>query len=256
LNVKRTFVKEIEDALLDGRIDVAVHSAKDLPGDLPDGLAIAAALAREDPHDALLLGAGDVTGFDAAKARLGQNPRLGTSSVRRIAQLRNAFPHATFIPIRGNVDTRLRKLDAGECDALVLAAAGVKRLGLHHRISALIPTNVCLPAPGQGIVAVEIRERAEAAVKEAVKCIADADADTALTAERAVVQALGGGCQMPLGVLTVIDGQRIVVHGVVAALDGGTVLRATARGHRGGAAAAGEKLAAQLIGRGAKDVLK
>jgi len=256
LNVKRSFVKEIEDALLDGRIDLAVHSAKDLPGELPDGLVIAATLEREDPRDALLLPSADVTGFDAAKARLGQNPRLGTSSVRRMAQLRSVFPHATFVPIRGNVDTRLRKLDAGECDALVLAAAGVKRLGLEQRISALIPTDICLPAPGQGIVAVEIAERATAAVRDAVKRIADADSDTALTAERAVVRALGGGCQMPLGALTTIDGQAIAVHGLVASLDGQTVLRAMAKGHRGGAAATGDKLAAQLIERGATEFLK
>jgi hydroxymethylbilane synthase len=179
---------------------------------------------------------------------LGANPRVGTSSVRRTAQLRSVFPHATFVPIRGNVDTRLRKLDAGECDVLVLAAAGVKRLGLEQRLSALIPVDVCLPAPGQGIVAVEIAERADPRVRAAVKRIADA--------ERAVVRALGGGCQMPLGALTVIDGQAITVHGLVASLDGQTVLRATARGHRGGAAATGEKLAAQLIARGATEFLK
>jgi hydroxymethylbilane synthase len=256
LNVKRSFVKEIEDALLEGRVDVAVHSAKDLPGDLPDGLIIAATLAREDPHDALLLPAAAANGFDAVKARLGQQPRLGTSSVRRMAQLRAVFPSATFLPIRGNVDTRLRKLDAGDCDALVLAAAGVKRLGLEQRISALIPTAICLPAPGQGIVAVEIAERAAAPVRDAVKRIADADADTALTAERAVVQALGGGCQMPLGALTTLDGQAITVEGLVASLDGQTVLRAEARGHRGAAAATGEKLAAKLIARGAAEFLK
>jgi hydroxymethylbilane synthase len=256
LNVKRSFVKEIEDALLDGRIDLAVHSAKDLPGDLPDGLIIAATLEREDPRDALLLPAADVKGFDAAKALLGRTPRLGTSSVRRMAQLSRVFPHATFVPIRGNVDTRLRKLDAGECDALVLATAGVKRLGLEQRLSALIPTDICLPAPGQGIVAVEMAERATATVRNAVKRIADADSDTALTAERAVVQALGGGCQMPLGALTAIDGQAITVHGLVASLDGQTVLRAVAKGHRGSAAATGEKLAALLIARGATEFLK
>jgi hydroxymethylbilane synthase len=250
------FVKEIEDALLDGRIDMAVHSAKDLPGELPEGLIIAATLEREDPRDALLLPAAEVKGFDAAKATLGRHPRLGTSSVRRMAELRSVFPHATFVPIRGNVDTRLRKLDAGECDALVLAAAGVKRLGLAHRLSALVPTDICLPAPGQGIVAVEIAEQTGSAVSEVVKRIADADSDTALTAERAVVQALGGGCQMPLGALTTIDGQAIVVHGLVASLDGQTVLRAVAKGHRGGAAATGEKLAAQLIARGASEFLK
>jgi hydroxymethylbilane synthase len=255
LNVKRSFVKEIEDALLDGRVDVAVHSAKDLPGELPEGLVIAAALEREDPRDALLLAA-DVTGFEAVTAYLGAHPRVGTSSVRRTAELRSVFPHASFVPIRGNVDTRLRKLDAGECDVLVLAAAGVKRLGLEQRLSALIPVDICLPAPGQGIVAVEIAERADPQVRAAVKRIADADSETALTAERAVVRALGGGCQMPLGALTVIDGQAITVHGLVASLDGQTVLRAMARGHRGGAAATGEKLAAQLIARGATEFLK
>jgi hydroxymethylbilane synthase len=256
VNVKRSFVKEIEDALLEGRVDMAVHSAKDLPGELPEGLFVAAALERADPRDALLLSATDVTGYEAAKAHLGRNPRIGTSSVRRTAQLRSVFPHASFVPIRGNVDTRLRKLDAGECDALVLAAAGVKRLGLEPRISALIPTDVCLPAPGQGIIAVEIAERATPAVRDTVRRIADADSDTALTAERAVVQALGGGCQMPLGALTTIDGQAITVLGLVASLDGRTVLRAVATGHRGGAAATGEKLAAQLIARGASEFLK
>lgn len=255
LNVKRSFVKEIEDALLDGRVDVAVHSAKDLPGELPEGLVIAATLEREDPRDALLLAA-DVNGFEAVTAHLGAHPRVGTSSVRRTAELRSVFPHATFVPIRGNVDTRLRKLDAGECDVLVLAAAGVKRLGLEQRLSALIPVDICLPAPGQGIVAVEIAEGADPQVRAAVKRIADADSETALTAERAVVRALGGGCQMPLGALTVIDGQAITVHGLVASLDGQTVLRAMARGHRGGAAATGEKLAAQLIARGATEFLK
>lgn len=256
LNVKRLFVKEIEDALLDGRIEMAVHSAKDLPAALPDGLGIAAALEREDPRDALLLPDSKVQGFEAARAILGPSPRIGTSSVRRTAQLRGVFPRATFVAIRGNVDTRVRKLDAGACDVLVLAAAGVKRLGLDHRLSALIPTGVCLPAPGQGIVAIEIADRAGPAVREVVQRISDADSDTALLAERAVVQALGGGCQMPLGALTSIDGQDIVVDGLVASLDGQTVLRAVAKGHRGGAAATGEKLAAHLIARGAREFLK
>jgi hydroxymethylbilane synthase len=255
-NVKRLFVKEIEDALLGGQIDMAVHSAKDLPGGLPDGLVIAATLEREDPRDAFLLPESTVKGFESARATLGRHPRIGTSSVRRTAQLGAVFPGATFVPIRGNVDTRLRKLDAGECDALVLAAAGVKRLGLDHRLSALIPPDICLPAPGQGIVAVEITRDAGSAVQSALNRISDADSETALLAERAVVQALGGGCQMPLGALTTIDGQDITIHGLVASLDGQTVLRAAAKGNRGGAAAAGEKLAAQLIAKGAAEFLK
>ncbi|HUE85052.1 MAG TPA: hydroxymethylbilane synthase [Vicinamibacterales bacterium] len=256
LNVKRLFVKEIEDALLEGRVDMAVHSAKDLPGDLPDGLIIAATLEREDPRDAILLPGSAVQGFEVTKATLGPAPRIGTSSVRRMAELRAVFPRATFIPIRGNVDTRLRKLDAGECDALVLAAAGIKRLGLDHRVSALMPTDICLPAPGQGIVAVEIAERAGSTVRDIVTRISDADSETALLAERAVVHALGGGCQMPLGALATIDGQDIAIRGLVASLDGRIIVRAVARGNRGGAAAAGEKLAAQLIAKGARGFLK
>jgi hydroxymethylbilane synthase len=205
-NVKRMFVKEIEEALLDGRIDLAVHSSKDLPGELPDGLTIAAALEREDPRDALLLRTQGVMSFAAARASLGAEPKIGTSSVRREAQLRAVVPGASFVPIRGNVDTRLRKLEAGDCDAIILAVAGLKRLGLAARITAAIPTDVCLPAPGQGIVAIEIAEHAPRAVREAVTRISDADAETALHAERAVVRALGGGCQMPLGALARLDG--------------------------------------------------
>jgi hydroxymethylbilane synthase len=256
-NVKRMFVKEIEEALLDGRIDLAVHSAKDLPGELPEGLTIAAALPREDPRDALLLREGrKLSGFDAAKSALGPRPRFGTSSVRRMAQLQSLFPHASFAAIRGNVDTRLRKLDAHECDALILATAGLKRLGFPDRISAFIPADVCVPAPGQGIVAIEITTKAAMVVRKAVMRITDLDAETVLLAERAVVRALGGGCQMPLGALARLEGQALTIHGVVASLDGRTILRAAAHGNRGGAAATGEKLAAQLLAKGAGDLLK
>lgn len=256
-NIKRMFVKEIEEALLTGQIDVAVHSSKDLPGQLPDGLIIGAALEREDPRDALLLPHGPATDdFAVVKKSLGTAPRIGTSSVRRVAQLRAAFPEATFAGIRGNVDTRLRKLDAGECDALVLAAAGVKRLGLAKRLTSLVPVDVCVPAPGQGIVAVQIREDASVVTKSAVTAISDADAESALLAERAVVIALGGGCQMPLGALARLDGQELLIHGIVASLDGKTVLRGVARGTRGGAAAIGEKLAAQLLAKGAGELLQ
>lgn len=257
VNVKRMFVKEIEEALLDGRVDLAVHSSKDLPGELPEGLMIAATLEREDPRDALLLGPNhNARDFDAVKGALGKEPRLGTSSVRRVAQLRALFPAASFSAIRGNVDTRLRKLDAGECDAIMLAAAGLKRLGLENRITTLVPVEACLPAPGQGIVAIEIREDAPPEVRAAVTRISDVDAEAALTAERAVVRALGGGCQMPLGALATLDGQDLTIHGLVSSLDGRTILRATVHGNRGGAAAAGDKLAAQLLAKGAADLLR
>ena len=256
LSVKRLFVKEIEEALLGGRVDIAVHSCKDLPAALPDGLRIVGAIAREDARDALVLpSASSAHGLDAVVAALGPTPRIGTSSVRRAAELTARFPGATFTPIRGNVDTRLRKLDAGEADALTLAAAGLKRLGLEARISAFLPVDVCVPAPGQGIVAIEIAEAAARPIRDAVTAITDADAMAALLAERAVVQALGGGCQMPLGVHAVIDGQAIVVSGAVVAPDGSRVVRASQTGNRGNAAAAGEKLAAQLLQRGAAEIL-
>ncbi len=256
LNVKSMFVKEIEDALIDGRVDLAVHSSKDLPAHLPENLVIGAALERADPRDALLLAAGRTArDFGDLRDAVGDAPRIGTSSVRRSAQLRAIFPRATFLPIRGNVETRLRKLDAHDCDVLVLAAAGLKRLGLEERISAYMPIDVCVPAPGQGIIAIEIPGSAAPQVKDAVSRISDADAVTALLAERAVVQALGGGCQMPLGAIATIDEQNLEVLGLVASLDGRSLIRATVHGNRGGAAATGEKLARQLLARGAANLL-
>jgi hydroxymethylbilane synthase len=256
-NVKRMFVKEIEEALLDGRVDLAVHSAKDLPGELPDGLVIAATLQREDPRDALLLPQGRPAGsFEQVKAILGGSPRIGTSSVRRVAQLRSALNGATFEAIRGNVDTRLRKLDAGECDAIMLAAAGLKRLGFHDRLTTAVPVNVCLPAPGQGIVAIEIRDDAAPHIRAALRQLSDVDSETALLAERAVVKALGGGCQMPLGALAEVDGPDLTIHGLVASLDGRRIIRGVVRGHRGGAAATGDKLARQLLMKGAAELLQ
>lgn len=256
LAIKRLFVKEIEEALLEKRVDLAVHSSKDLPAVLPDGLRLAATLPREDPRDAIVLpSSSDARDWPAVSAELSQRAAIGTSSVRRIAALRVAFPTSTFRPIRGNVDTRLRKLDSGECSALVLAAAGLRRLGRESRISALVPVDVMMPAPGQGIIAIEIADDAPAPVREAVARLSDADAWDALVAERAVVQALGGGCQLPLGVLARIDGQEIVVAGVVTSLDGSRVVRASVRGNRGRAAATGEKLAGELIKDGAAEIL-
>jgi hydroxymethylbilane synthase len=157
---KRLFVKEIEDALLAGTVDLAVHSSKDMPAVLPDGLDIAAVLPREDPRDALVLptrSPSDAERLDTVRTRLGATPRIGTSSVRRIAQLAQLFPGANFLPIRGNLDTRLRKLDAGDFDVIVLAVAGLRRLGFDPRISEALSTSDCVPAPGQGIIAIEIR---------------------------------------------------------------------------------------------------
>ena len=250
---KRLFVKEIEDALLAGDVDVAVHSAKDMPALLPDGLIIAATLPREDPRDAFVMPAGE-PGNDML-ARLTERPaRIGTGSIRRTAQLRARFPAAEFLPIRGNVDTRLRKLDAGEYDALILAAAGLRRLGFGERISAAIAPRDCVPAPGQGIVAIEVRAD-DRESRSAAELIHDALAGAALDAERAVVFALGGGCQLPLGALATVHGSEIELQAAVCSPDGGRVIRAQATGLVSEAAALGERVAGQLARDGATGIL-
>jgi hydroxymethylbilane synthase len=254
-NVKGMFVKEIEDALLTGDIDLAVHSSKDLSAEFPAGLIIAGTLAREDARDALLLpGGARVSNLEELVARAKAPLRVGTSSVRRAAQLYAIFAGAEFVAIRGNVDTRLRKLDAGECDVLVLACAGLKRLGLHERISFALPADVCVPAPGQGIVSIQVREDA-ADARPSVAAINDRDAFDALTAERAVVAALGGGCQMPLGAHAQLAGDDLSVTAVVTSADGTRSIRRETRGLRQNARAVGEALAQSLIDAGALQIL-
>jgi hydroxymethylbilane synthase len=258
---KRLFVKEIEDALLKGDVDLAVHSSKDMPAVLPEGLTIAAVLPRADPLDAVVL---PVTGSPPAVqlatiedlvAHLGQSPSIGTSSVRRIAQLSRLFPAARFTPVRGNLDTRLRKLDSGDHDAIVLAAAGLRRLGFASRISFAIPVTVCVPAPGQGIVAIEIRA-GDDTTRGIVARIDDPPASAALTAERALVAALGGGCQTPIGALaSADDAETISLVAVVVALDGSRAVRKHGRGPAGDAAALGAAIGAALLADGADEIL-
>jgi hydroxymethylbilane synthase len=255
---KRLFVKEIEDALLAGTIDVAVHSSKDMPAVLPEGLTLGAVLPREDARDAVILpggSAGTSLTLDEIVQRLGHAPRIGTSSVRRSAQLTRLFPAATFVPVRGNLDTRLRKLDAGtDYDALVLAAAGLKRLEHGHRISALLPVDACVPAPGQGIIAVEVRAGDERALG-LTATINDTAAAAALTAERAVVTRLGGGCQMPIGAFAALVGTELAMTAIVVSIDGAQAARAEARGPAGHAYAIGTNAAEQLLERGAGRIL-
>ena len=261
---KRLFVKEIEDALLRNEIDLAVHSSKDMPALLPGGLAIAGVLPREDPLDAVVLPLNvrlkpDATGrtvtLDDLEAALGRSPSIGTGSVRRVAQLSRVFPGAHFAPIRGNLDSRLRKLDSGQHAAIVLAAAGLRRLGLGSRISLALPVSACVPAPGQGIVAIEIRED-DNDVRAFVAQINDADAGVALDAERALVEALGGGCQTPIGALaTPVDANTLELVAAVAALDGSRVIRVSAQAPRDEAAALGARVGETLIAQGADALL-
>jgi len=281
---KRLFVKEIEDALLRHDIDLAVHSSKDMTAVLPDRLAIGGVLPREEPLDAVVLPIAPaapassatpsaltpsampsaltpsampsaLTTIDDLVAALGQSPSIGTGSVRRIAQLIRLIPGARFEPIRGNLDTRLRKLDEGAHDALVLASAGLKRLGFGRRISLALPASACVPAPGQGIVAIEVRA-GDTRVVDAVARISDPAAAAALDAERALVEALGGGCQTPVGALaTLIDGRTLELVAVVVALDGSRAVRAREQGPITGAVSLGARVGAQLLHDGADQIL-
>ena len=256
---KRVFVKEIEQALAGGDIDLAVHSAKDMPAELPDGLAIAAVLPRADPRDAVVRPAGADRPPELSAAESGGDgdgtPRVGSGSVRRVAQLRRAWPRARFRLVRGNVGTRLRKLDAGDYDLLVLAVAGLERLGLADRISMPLDPDVCLPAPGQGIVAVETRA-GDADTGDALAAIDDAATRAAFTAERAVVAALGGGCQVPIGALAEGDGDRLRLRAMVASLDGSRRLRREATMSVEAAQTLGGAVAGGLLADGAGPILE
>ena len=255
---KAAFVKEIEQALLSDEIDLAVHSAKDLPAELPEGLSICAVLRREDPRDALALPADQVaasTNDTGTLVRsLSPEARIGTGSVRRVAQLAIQFPTARFAQIRGNVETRLRKLDAGEYDLLVLAAAGLIRLGLANRISGRLSFDECLPAPGQGIVAIETRTR-DRATADVLSAVNDPSAMAALEAERALLNALGGDCHVPIGGVALPDGRQLTLRAVVASVDGSRVLREQQHGPVTDADQLGRRVGHALITAGAADII-
>lgn len=255
---KRLFVKEIEDALLAGTIDLAVHSSKDMPAVPPAGLRLGAVLPREDARDAIVLPSGVAhpthSPLEEIVRHLGSAPRIGTSSVRRIAQLTPLLPGARFTPIRGNLGTRLGKLDAGGFDAIVLAAAGLIRLGFETRISAALPVALCVPAPGQGIIAIEIRE-GDTTTGAAVREITDPIAAAALTAERCVVTRLGGGCQMPIGAHAVVEDGELALTGVVLSLDGSRTAGADARGPATDPTPVGTRVAEELLTQGAAEIL-
>lgn len=242
VGTKGLFTKEIEEALLDGRAHLAVHSLKDLPTELPEGLVLAAVPERQDPRDA-------VVGKTLAALPLGA--KVGTSSLRRAAQLRQLRPDLLVESVRGNLDTRLRKLDEGQYDAILLAAAGLNRLGWGNRIAELLAPDRMCPAVGQGALAIETREGAEASVA----ALNHADTHTAILAERAVLNALGGGCQVPIGAYATVAEGRIRLQAIVAAPDGTQVIRAEIEGAASEAASLGAAVAAELLERGAREIL-
>jgi hydroxymethylbilane synthase len=239
---KGLFTKELEEALLAGAIDLAVHSLKDMPTDLPDGLELAAIPEREDARDAMV---------GAKVAELKHGARVGTSSLRRAAQLRAARGDLVVEPVRGNLDTRLRKLDEGHYDAIVLAAAGLRRLGWESRITEALAVEIMCPAVGQGALAIETRVGSE------VGGLLDHPASrAAVTAERALLAALGGGCQVPIGAHAVFSGGELHLRAVVAAPDGSSLIRMDRRGAATDAAKLGAGLAKELLDAGAEAILE
>ena len=248
---KGVFTKELEDALLDGRIDLAVHSLKDLPTILPEGLSIAAICEREDPRDALVLRSGSE---DGSLLHLPHGALVGTSSQRRLAQLKALRSDVIVRDLRGNVDTRIRKLDEGQYDAVILASAGLVRLGLQERISARIEINEMLPAVGQGAIAIETRSDNEFAVQMTSR-LDHRETRLACLAERAFLRGLGGGCQFPIAAHATLDGDLLKLDGLVAKPDGSQIVRGSLSGSSKDSEALGSALASQLIERGARALL-
>lgn len=245
---KGLFTKEIETELADGTIDLAVHSLKDMPTVLPEGLCLTAITERANVGDAF------VSNKYASFEELPLGAVIGTSSLRRKAQLLAARPDLQIMDLRGNVDTRLRKLDEGLYDAIILAAAGLERLGHGDRITALIPPDVCLPAVGQGALAIEART-ADDEVRSMLEFLNDLPTKQSTDAERAFLGLLEGGCQVPIGVHADVAGEQIKIEAIIAALDGSTVLRDTIIGKAEDAVALGQQLGKKMLAAGGQEIL-
>jgi len=246
---KALFVKEIEQALLDRKADVAVHSMKDVPAELAPGLALAATSTRENPHDALISASG------AKLVDLPQGAKVGTSSLRRQCQLLACRPDLQVAMLRGNVPTRLAKLDAGDFDAIVLAAAGLTRLGFAGRISEELPFDVSLPAVTQGVLGIETRADDDEMIALARAAIHDAAEERRVLAERAFLSRMGGSCQTPLAAHAMYAGDQLIVDGMCGTPDGTRILRARVSGAADDAALLGTALADELLARGAGDIV-
>jgi hydroxymethylbilane synthase len=247
VGTKGMFTKEIEEALAEGRVDLAVHSLKDLPTEVPPGFEIAAITKRENPRDVFV--SVNFTSIENLPGRA----RVGTSSLRRQAQLKALRPDLDIHPLRGNVDTRLRKLESGEYDAIILAAAGVTRLGLTAQVKQVIPAEIMCPAAGQGALGIEIRLGDEA-VRQHLAFLDDASARQTTTAERALLYKLGGGCQVPIGAFAEVRDGRVYLQGVVADPDGSQVLREARDGVD--PQALGEQVGDTLLRRGGDAILE
>ncbi len=246
---KGLFVKELEQGMLEGAADIAVHSMKDVPVEFPDGLHLAVILEREDPTDAF------VSNRYRALAELPADARIGTSSLRRQCQIKEKFPGAEILSLRGNVNTRLAKLDAGEYDAIILASAGLKRLGLAERITARLPPEESLPAMGQGAIGIECRID-DAEIHQYLNALHDEETSIRVGAERAMNARLNGGCQVPIAGFAEVKGQRLFMRGLVGSPDGSVLYRAEAESSLEQAEALGRAVADDLLAQGADQILR
>lgn len=247
--VKGLFIKEIEEALIAGAVDLAVHSLKDLPNDQPDELCVAAVPEREDSRDVL------ISRDSKRLAQLMPGSRVGTSSLRRRSQAAHLCPDLQIVPIRGNIDTRFKKLDCGDYDALILAAAGAHRLGLKSRVIQYFSIEEICPAVGQGALAIEVR-KGDKKIEGAVTPLDHPATHQSIKAERATLRHLGGGCQLPIAAYAFTEGDSLHLCGVVASLDGTRLLRAAATGPADNPTRLGALVADSLVDQGARDILK
>jgi hydroxymethylbilane synthase len=246
---KGLFVKEIEEALLSSEIDLAVHSMKDMPTELPEKLAILCVPPREDPRDALI--SRDGRSFMS----LPRGARIGTSSLRRQSQLLHARPDLTIVMLRGNLDTRLKKLREGQFDAIVLAAAGLRRLAWAHEITEYLAPQICLPAIGQGALGIEGR-RDDHFIQTLLSGLNHAPTKTAVLAERALLHRLQGGCQVPIAAHATLVGRRVILEGLVSSVDGKELIRDTVEGTTEDPESIGIQLAERLLARGGDKILQ
>ncbi len=249
---KGLFTKELELGMINNEIDFAVHSLKDLPTRLPEGLVLGCVTERENPADALVVHSKHK---DKQIDTLPEGAVIGTSSLRRLAQLRHHFPHLTFKDVRGNLNTRLAKLDAGEYDAIILAVAGLERLGMSDRIHQVLPPEISLHAVGQGALGIECRSD-DPEVLELLKAIEHTPTAQRCYAERAFLRELEGGCQVPIGVNTSLDGDKLTLAGIVASVDGQKVVKDTVSGDASEAEQLGNELAQRMRQQGAQEILE
>lgn len=246
---KGLFVKELEQGMLDGKADIAVHSMKDVPVDFPGGLHLAAVLPREDPSDAL------VSNKYLSLSELPSNVRIGTSSLRRQCQIKDKIPSCKILSLRGNVNTRLAKLDEGQFDAIILASAGLKRLGIADRITERLKTIDSLPAIGQGAIGIESRTD-DAAINNLIQVLHDRETSIQVSAERALNARLQGGCQVPIAGYAEIEGSEIFLRGLVGNPDGSQIIRAEKKGSIDEAEDLGRAVADELLSKGAAKILR